>query len=971
MKKLPVIICLLLPLKLATQTLQQLVFSKQPPGLVTSLVSENKTLAVETPLFSCEVNRRLAFSNDAIFTQGAKNQQLSVRFEQDSSFKEGIKGALVFKNLASAPLLLNNIVPFGVGDKRYYIKGKNLGTFVEPSVVKSGMPKLFDPFTNSPDTSRSFLFRPGYAPVEVVVPHNNQDLGFCSFSSHPGWQLYGLVRRAVDSIQNYLLIRTPVKLLPGQEVCYLFYADLVEGGWHEALRHCFYEKKLYDLPETARNDPKRQALYRRTDLEWIRHAYTLRLQFAWDKDYFDRQRGGWQVADYQAKMKHLYGGDDALIVWPTWPVLGMDQRTQWQLMEDLPGGLAQQRRLAEACRAKGTRYFISYNPWDDTSETAGLSKMTDMIAAIGADGVVLDTKAEASEALQTAADAARPGVVLYSEGMATPKDMGGILAGRVHNDIYHVPLLNLNKLIQPDFAIFRVVEVAKERVRREYLTALFNGYGVEINTMRPGRPEWVEDDYRFWGRCVNVLKDNNFRFTAGDFTPLLPTLQDSIFVNRWGSGKNGTIYTIFSLRPEGFDGPLFPAPFPAEGGADDAYHYVDLWNHEDVTFQPVGREKFVNVQIEPFDKKWLGSNNEGAVGVVARFPAFYFAELKGGHLQVICDHGLQIKIWEGNPNYEKIPIVLGGADTVFQINLVKTFGRLYDKYVVQLFENEQLIDEQILRIPPGTPLLVSETTPTLPVAIAPEGMVEIPAGTFTMQVTNGDQFISYPTEGYPKTLDMPRFFMDKYPVTNRQFEAFLTATQYSPADTSNFLKHWKNGAPLPGQEDFPVVNVSYEDAQAYARWAGKRLPTEAEWQYAAQTTDSRRWPWGGFGETSQEGSQKVSATFQLNKTGRLDATLCNPGDGQLRPVGSFPKGENPYGLQDLVGCVWQLTNDVYRSDTYEYVLLKGGSYYHPGGSWWYVQGGPRPLSYRQMLLRVSPGFERNGTVGFRCVREGG
>ena len=72
-------------------------------------------------------------------------------------------------------------------------------------------------------------------------------------------------------------------------------------------------------------------------------------------------------------------------------------------------------------------------------------------------------KAEASITLQDAADNAKPGVILYSEGMAVPRDMQGIISGRVHNDIYYPPLLNLNKLIKPGFAIFRVAEINKEK----------------------------------------------------------------------------------------------------------------------------------------------------------------------------------------------------------------------------------------------------------------------------------------------------------------------------------------------------------------------------------------------------------------------------------------------------------------------------------------------------------------------------
>lgn len=215
---------------------------------------------------------------------------------------------------------------------------------------------------------------------------------------------------------------------------------------------------------------------------------------------------------------------------------------------------------------------------------------------------------------------------------------------------------------------------------------------------------------------------------------------------------------------------------------------------------------------------------------------------------------------------------------------------------------------------------------------------------------------------------MDAYFIDRHPVTNGQFKTFLNESGYELADTAGFLNHWREGEIPEGRERHPVTHVSYEDARAYARWAGKRLPTEAEWQFAAQTQRELAWPWGDSLNV-ETNRQRVTETLEVVSNEEIDPALANPGNGELDPVESRPRGANPLGLTDLVGSVWQMTNDLYRSGSYRYVILKGGSYYKPESSWWYVQGGPRKLTWRQMWLRLSPGFERNATVGFRCVKD--
>jgi formylglycine-generating enzyme required for sulfatase activity len=225
-------------------------------------------------------------------------------------------------------------------------------------------------------------------------------------------------------------------------------------------------------------------------------------------------------------------------------------------------------------------------------------------------------------------------------------------------------------------------------------------------------------------------------------------------------------------------------------------------------------------------------------------------------------------------------------------------------------------------------------------------MILIPGTDFSYDVTTREDFILYP-EVSGITVKIDSFLIDKYPVTNAQYYEFLQSSGYRPADTTRYLRHWEYDIFRQGQERYPVVYVSYEDMKAYAKWAGKRLPTQAEWQLAAQGTDKRKWPWGN----------------------EFHGTLCNNAFGKSTPVDAFAKGMSPYGVIDLVGNVWQMTNDMYFNGSYYFTVIRGGSYYEPDSSWWYIQGGPQSLDKTQIMLQVSPGFDRNATVGFRCVKD--
>ncbi|MCZ7635587.1 MAG: formylglycine-generating enzyme family protein [Verrucomicrobia bacterium] len=202
-------------------------------------------------------------------------------------------------------------------------------------------------------------------------------------------------------------------------------------------------------------------------------------------------------------------------------------------------------------------------------------------------------------------------------------------------------------------------------------------------------------------------------------------------------------------------------------------------------------------------------------------------------------------------------------------------------------------------------------------------------------------------QSFERDVVLSPFAIDVTPVTNSQFARFLQASGYQPGDPANFLKHWVEGAPPPGREDHPVVYVDLDDARAYARWAGKRLPTEEEWQFAAQGPDQRHYPWGNDWK----------------------ADHCNGGQsGSTTPVMAFPQGRSPFGLYDLCGNVWEWTESERRDGRTRSAILRGGSFYRRGGSAWYFDEGPQPVTFAAKLLLHWPGLDRCANIGFRCAR---
>jgi gamma-glutamyl hercynylcysteine S-oxide synthase len=904
-----------LPLK--AQHLDSIVTRQEDPFRVHSFLLKTRQEVHpdrEIPLLACKLNDQwidltgISAGNGPGIIKGKLKNGLEISCTKDSGNNAILIYTLQFSNQGNDTLQISNILPFGSRPDHVYITAE-------------GPPAL----------ARAKLYRQGFGPVDVTLPDNAWDLGYASLETGEGISFYALTRR--HSVEGGIRKRYATILPPGSAMQYKMYLEAFAGNWQTGLKKAFHEHYLFDL---IRFD---DALYQREDLAWIRDKYIMTIQFAWDHNFYDQETKKFNFYNFLEQGKKYFGGYDVFALWPTWPRLGLDQRNQFDLYSSLPYGLPKLKELSNYARFNGTRFFISYNPWDNSTRPLNhLEGMAALIKAVDADGVVLDTRGNSSWELQAAADSVRDGVIMYSEGMAIPRDMPGIIAGRVHDAIFLQPPLNLNKLIRPDFAIFRVCQLSQGRIHREIAISFFNGYGTEINTMAPGRPSWIEEDFAFLARTTRILRENSTVFLNDAWVPLIDTPVDSIWINHWTNGKK-TLYTIFSLNTGGNSAPLFTVN-PQTG-----YHFVNLWDHQELLVEKRKNESWLAPVILPFNSCYLGTRMEGQVTCVAMLPELIKAEIHGDSVRVNIQEGNRVLVWKENPSYSGKPVEFAAAP--FSFSMTEKFGRYEGPVIIQTFSGKELLDECILQ--PGEGWIKRKTVSisTEPAAQRPDGMLEIPAGRFVYRTWEDESFIPYPQLGDSLVVSMPRYFMDQYPVTNERYEQFIIESGYRPTDTLNYLHHWNNGTYPRGQGNSPVIWVSPEDARAYAKWSGKRLPTEIEWQYAAQGTDSRKWPWGN----------------------EFHATKCNNSFGLPTPVDAFPKGKSPFEVEDMVGNVWQFTSDEYDNGSYYFTIIRGGSYFNAESSEWYIKGGPQPVDKRQMLIRVSEGFDRSATIGFRCVRD--
>jgi formylglycine-generating enzyme required for sulfatase activity len=234
-----------------------------------------------------------------------------------------------------------------------------------------------------------------------------------------------------------------------------------------------------------------------------------------------------------------------------------------------------------------------------------------------------------------------------------------------------------------------------------------------------------------------------------------------------------------------------------------------------------------------------------------------------------------------------------------------------------------------------------------------------------------------------RTITLASFYIDRYEVTNRRYQIFLKATQHRTpehcCDASYNL--WKGTEIDPKLLDHPVVNVDWHDAEAYCRWSGKRLPTEAEWEKAARGTKGHAFPWGNqqdrmrangasYWSGADFGSADEARAWWASENG-TDVIKIKGIQGMLTlPVTELEKGATPTGLMHMAGNVWEWVGDWYDPAYYE-TSPEQNPQGPPGGDFKVTRGGSW-LNHQYFLRTTArdgsrPTMRNHGT-GFRCAK---
>ncbi|MFC4852329.1 SUMF1/EgtB/PvdO family nonheme iron enzyme [Actinophytocola glycyrrhizae] len=586
-------------------------------------------------------------------------------------------------------------------------------------------------------------------------------------------------------------------------------------------------------------------IYDRSATGWTSSCYSVALVWLWDERLFDREHGRFDVAGFLARTSD-HGGFDGVVLWHAYPVIGIDDRNQFDFYRDVPG----LRDVIAEFQSRGLRVFLDYNPWDTGTRRPphdDATELAQLASELGTDGMFLDTMKEGDSRLVSALLGNDPPQVLEGESrLPNARIVDHQLSWAQWFADSTAPGVQRAHWFERRHMTHQTRRWNRDH-SDELQSAFMNGTGMLVwDTVFGVWVGWNERDKATLRRMLRVQRALTTLFVHGEWTPLADASDEAIaagvYASRFADQRGSTLWTLVNRGRADYTGPALTA---TTGGTA----WFDLTSGARLghgTAAPAvtvpARGVAAVLAVEGPEPSWLASLLAAAAAdrgaTDATFPARTAQRVRPRPSRG-RPRGVTVRV-EGGP---------------------RTLPMTYRRRETGGYQGAPYVEEW----KPLPPRLHDPRQELLDVTVA---AVEVAA----------------------------------HEVTNAEFAGFLAATGYRPTCENR----WS-----PGTGDGAATMVDLADARAYAEWVGGRLPTEFEWQVAAEA----------------------------------------PGFTRATPL------------------VWNWTESEHTDGITRFVMLKGGSDHESTGSDWYVDGGPRDPSFSLKFLLPGLGVDRSPGIGFRVAWE--
>lgn len=683
------------------------------------------------------------------------------------------------------------------------------------------------------------------------------------------------------------------------------------------------------------------AVYETVDeLFWTESNFISPQAMLQDRYFFDQETQQYTPDRWVDYVEGRYGGADSVLLWITYPTLGLDARNQFDMHTVVPGGLDGLKSLISGLHARGVKALLPLNPWDMGTRPVGKTQaeaMAELLLATNADGFNGDTMPSINQSFWNASVSLGHPLALEPEGGGSLDTLAWTKMGWDYWEWSQ----NGKYVEMPPVGMWHWLERKHrshpcDRWSTNHTTDLhfgfFNGLGFVAWQNVWGIYNGMSDhDAELTRRTASIL-----RFVSGVLSSeaFEPYTLDGI---RWDSG----VYASRFVNDSALHRPGAVRPQPTGGNNNSVWLLV---NRRDSALGPSTQQ----LQLQG----------------CSAFAAFYDLY-----------HGTRLEPSPGPKPDEctlSFPMEALGVGAV--LGLPRTgdapagLASFLDKMASMTARDLATYSANAAWI---QQTMVNETVP--PVSTAPAGTVLIGGSvnyTFNVsgiEIEGGSGYpvdCQYPWESMPQrhhfrpAMTVEPFYLKATAVTNAEYAAFLNSTGWRPHhDEAFWLRQWNETDPSspvgrtfpPAAADWPVVYVSRADAAAYCAAQQQRLPTDVEWQFAAQNGSADQlYPWG-----SEFNADCVSPVLTGASVPDLD------------PVTTYPCGRTAAGVWAMMGNTWEWTS-AFEDDHTRSALIRGGSKYRSSGSLWYLPQTRNNLEHQRLLL-MSDSHDRNAMVGFRCA----